>query len=99
MMTVKATGGVRLLEPDVDVDSDLDRQSQVVLFNDDHNSFDHVISCLSKVFGHPSELAMMIAKDAHERGKTIAQVEDHENAVLHKQQLQSFGLTAEVEKI
>ena len=77
----------------------LDGMCQVVLYNDDVNSFEHVIKTVMQVFEHPHAIAMKLAWDAHQNGKTVAQVEGREDAVLHKQQLQSAGLTAEVERV
>lgn len=72
---------------------------QVVLFNDDHNEAGYVVRCLMTVFGHPTPLATKIMFEAHSKGRAIAEMESGENAQLHKDQLQSFGLTAAVEKI
>ena len=72
---------------------------QVTLFNDDINSIDHVILSLMKVFDHTEDIAIKITIDAHKNGKSIAEVEEENEAKLHKQQLQSLGLTASVEII
>jgi ATP-dependent Clp protease adapter protein ClpS len=72
---------------------------QVVLFNDEHNTAVHVVRCLRRVFGHPEALAVKIMIEAHETGRAIAEVEAETPARLHKKQLQSFGLTVEVERI
>lgn len=80
-------------------DLNLEGICQVVLYNDDVNSFDHVVRSLMVVFGHPIELSSKLAMDAHTSGRTIAEVEDASKAIVHKQQLISFGLTAEVERI
>ena len=72
---------------------------EVVLFNDDVNSFDHVIESLVQVFHHPLQLAVKIAVEAHRNGRAIAEVESRKEAQLHKDQLQSLGLTAEIEKV
>lgn len=77
----------------------LNPMCQVVLFNDDHNTVEHVTKCLMQVFNHSFEMAHKLMIEAHESGRTIAQVEEQELAILHKQQLESFGLTAEVERI
>ena len=77
----------------------LEDMCQVVLFNDDHNTAEFVVECLRKVFSHPEELAAKIMIEAHTRGRSIAEVESETPARLHKEQLQSFGLTAEVERI
>ena len=80
-------------------DLDLEGMCQVVLYNDDVNSFDHVVRSLMVVFGHPIELSAKLAMDAHTSGRTVVEVEDASKAIVHKQQLVSVGLTAEVERI
>ena len=72
---------------------------QVVLFNDDHNVADFVVKVLMRVFGHPMELAGKIMLEAHNNGRSIADVEAKESAITHKQQLESYGLTAAVEPV
>ena len=73
--------------------------SQVVLYNDDVNTFEHVVKTLMQVFGHPHSVAAKLAWDAHRSGRTVAEIEDHGKAVQHKGQLASAQLTAEVEKL
>lgn len=72
---------------------------QVILYNDNVNTVEYVVSCLIKIFGHPQGLAEKIMMEAHKTGRTIAQVESREKAMQHKQQLEAAGLTADVEKI
>lgn len=72
---------------------------QVVIHNDNVNTFDHVITSLIAVFGHPLSMAKKITMEAHKKGKAIAEVEDYEKAVMHKGLLAMKGLTAEVERI
>ena len=76
-----------------------DRGWQVVIFNDDVTHFHRVVNWLMQVFGHSEQLAVKIAMEAHKTGKAVAEVEGHDSALLHKQQLQSFGLGAEIEQI
>lgn len=83
----------------VDFSMDLDGPWQVILWNDDVNSFDDVVEALQKTFGHGRQLAEKIMMEAHKKGKAIAEVEDRVKAQLHKDQLQSYGLTVEIEKI
>jgi ATP-dependent Clp protease adaptor protein ClpS len=77
----------------------LEDPCQVVLYNDDFNAAEFVVACLVQVFGHPAGLAAKIMTEAHQNGRAIAQVEGRSEAVLHRQQLQSFGLTADVEPL
>jgi len=80
-------------------DAKIEDLCQVVLFNDDVNSMEHVVGCLVKVFNHSVQLATKIMLEAHEKGRAIAEVEAESQAVLHKQQLESFGLAAAVVKL
>jgi len=72
---------------------------QVLLHNDDHNTAEHVVDCLQRIFNHPEGLAIKIMAEAHFKGKPIAEVESETLARLHCEQLQSFGLTATLDKI
>ena len=73
--------------------------SQVVLFNDDVNTFEHVIDCLMAIFGHGMQLAERIALEAHVHGRAIAEVEPREQAEQHAAALVKQGLVATVESI
>ena len=77
----------------------LDDLYQVILHNDDHNAMERVVHCLMQVFGHSQDLAIKIMLEAHDRGSAIAEVEAESQAQLHRDQLQSFGLSATVEKV
>jgi nicotinamidase-related amidase len=59
----------------------------------------HVVKCLMRVFGHARHLAEKIMFEAHNLGRAVAEVEEKEKAQLHKDQLQSCGLTAAIEKV
>lgn len=72
---------------------------QVILWNDDHNEAGYVVRCLMQVFKHETSLATKIMLEAHEKGKAIAEVEGAEAAGRHKQQLQTLGLTATIERL
>lgn len=77
----------------------LEDMYQVILHNDDVNFADFVARCLMRVFGHTEQLAYRIMMEAHNKGRAIAQVEGESEARLHRDQLQSFGLTATIEKV
>ncbi|MCE1168578.1 MAG: ATP-dependent Clp protease adaptor ClpS [Sphingobacteriia bacterium] len=55
--------------PELDLQTDSDVQKELVLFNDEVNSFDHVISSLIDVCGHTVEQAEQCALLAHFKGK------------------------------
>ena len=72
---------------------------QVVLHNDDKNTMEHVVESLMKVFGHPLPLAAKIMMEAHNRGRAIAEVEALSRALLHRDQLRSYSLSATIERL
>lgn len=72
---------------------------QVILYNDQKNTCEHVVQCLMDVFKHPAEMAKKIMWEAHEKGKTIAQVETRSRAIYHAGLLAKAGLKADVETI
>ena len=74
-------------------------ESQVILFNDDVNTFDHVVMSLMSVFGHPEPLAEAIALEAHTTGRAIAEVEPRPDAEKHAAALRALGLQASVESV
>ena len=77
----------------------LEETWQVILHNDDRNSMDHVVRTLMRVFGHGEDLAAKIMLEAHDSGRAIAEVEAESPARLHRDQLQSYGLVATLERI
>ncbi len=85
--------------PDDGLGNGLGWDSQVVLFNDDVNTFEHVIRCLVSVFGHGEQLATKIAVEAHVRGRAIAEVEERAKAEVHAAALRAGGLRATVESV
>ena len=72
---------------------------QVVLHNDDWNTMPHVVHSLMRVFGHSEQLAVKLMLEAHEKGRAIAEVEAETEAKRHRDQLQSFSLSATVERV
>jgi len=84
---------------EVDSGTGIDGVCQVVLYNDDHNSFDHVVMALVTVFNHTLAIAHKVTMEAHTKGRAIAEVEEAEKATEHVQMLAALGLRAEMEKI
>lgn len=72
---------------------------QVVLFNDDVNTFDHVMDTLKRVFSYDEDMAYYITINTHQFGKCIAQVEEKDEAEKHTRELQNSELNAICEKI
>ena len=72
---------------------------KVVLHNDDHNEMIYVVQCLLKtVPGLGAARATRIMLEAHNRGKAVVTTCPLELAELYRERLESFGLTATIEK-
>jgi len=71
---------------------------KVVLYNDDHNSMDHVVrSLVRSVAGLGMTKAVKIMLEAHNNGRAIVVVCPLELAELYRDRLESCGLTATIE--
>ncbi|MGI9148303.1 MAG: ATP-dependent Clp protease adaptor ClpS [Chloroflexota bacterium] len=72
----------------------------VILHNDDHNDMLHVVRALIKsVPKLGTTRATKIMLEAHNRGKAIVTTCPLELAELYRERLQTFGLTATIEKV
>ncbi|MXZ46542.1 MAG: ATP-dependent Clp protease adaptor ClpS [Chloroflexi bacterium] len=71
----------------------------VVLHNDDHNEMGHVVrALLASVPELDTERAMAIMIEAHLRGRAEVIACPLERAELYRDRLDSFGLTATIER-
>lgn len=86
------------LEPDIDLDVSLDElfTYSLILWNDDHNSFDNVIRALTTIVGHTTEQATQCAFIAHTKGQCQVKEGDYDDMVRLKQGLNDYGLEATV---
>jgi ATP-dependent Clp protease adaptor protein ClpS len=72
----------------------------VILHNDDHNDMLHVVRSLVKsVPNLGATRATKIMLEAHNHGKAVVTTCPLELAELYRDRLQSFGLTATIEKV
>ena len=72
---------------------------QVVLYNDDHNTMDHVVRSLVRaVPGMGTARALKVMLEAHNTGRAIVIVCPLELAELVRDRLESCGLTATIER-
>ncbi len=74
----------------------VDINNEIVLFNDDVNTFDHVIETLIKVCSHTSEQAEQCAILVHYKGKCIVKTGSFEELKPQCTQLLEAGLSAEI---
>ena len=70
--------------------------NEIVLFNDDVNTFDHVIETLIEVCKHTSEQAEQCAILVHYKGKCTVKTGSYEELKPQCTQLLQAGLSAEI---
>lgn len=85
------------VEEEVQLDVDLDSGWKIVLFNDDHNTFDHVIEMLIKVCGHDALQAEQCAVIVHFKGKCDVKHGSYEDLEPLCTALLEADLTAEIQ--
>lgn len=84
---------------DVSVTTDVDKGFAIILYNDDVNTFDHVIHCLIKYCKHTEDQAEQCAMIVHYKGK--CQVKNGSEILLIPicKVLQAQGLSATLEQL
>ncbi|MES2486504.1 MAG: ATP-dependent Clp protease adaptor ClpS [Bacteroidota bacterium] len=70
--------------------------NEIVLYNDDVNTFDHVIETLIRVCKHTSEQAEQCAILVHYKGKCTVKTGDLSDLKPQCTQLLDAGLSAEI---
>lgn len=76
------------------------RPYQVVLWNDDHNTVDHVITVLIRAIDCLDlAAAVRVMETAHTKGTAIVVQAVQEQAEHYRQQLEHGGLTATIEPV
>jgi ATP-dependent Clp protease adaptor protein ClpS len=94
---------VEVLEPEVDkkvdaaIDELLNSNKAIILYNDDHNTFDHVINCLQRYCDHLYEQAGQCALIVHHKGKCDVKHGTLEKLKPIKEALCENGLDAKIE--
>ena len=86
-----------LVQEEVLVDEKLTDQHNIILFNDDVNSFDHVIDQLVKYCKHNSIQAEQCAHIVHHNGKCTVKNGDYEELKPICSALLEKGLSAEIQ--
>ena len=72
------------------------KQNEIVLFNDDVNTFDHVIETLIRVCNHTPEQAEQCSLIVHYNGKCTVKTDILEKLKPQCTQLLQAGLSAEI---
>ncbi len=85
--------------PEVDVLTDSANKHQIILFNDEHNTFDFVIECLIEVCEHAPEQAEQCTYLVHYKGKCDVKRGALSDLEPRCKELLRRGLTAEIQDI
>lgn len=73
--------------------------SQLIVYNDDHNTFDWVIKCFTDVLGHSSQQAEQLALIIHSKGKATVKTAPKPELRPKKDALVDKGLSAVIEEV
>lgn len=72
-------------------------QSKLIVFNDDHNSFDWVIECFCNYLKHSPEQAEQCAFIIHTKGSCDVKRGSYEELLPYKTALSDAGLSVVIE--
>jgi ATP-dependent Clp protease adaptor protein ClpS len=75
---------------------ELVNQNEIVLYNDDVNTFDHVIDTLVYACEHTPEQAEQCSIIVHYKGKCTVKTGEYDDLVPRCSKLQQAGLSAEI---
>lgn len=78
--------------------SDTEGPAFLVVYNDDHNSFDWVISCFMEVLDHTYEQSEQLAILIHFKGKATVKTAPKKELKPKKDALVERGLSAVIEE-
>lgn len=87
---------IEKIQEEVLVEKAVGINNEIVLFNDDVNTFDHVIDTLIRVCHHTSEQAEQCAIIVHYKGKCTVKTGPFDELKPQCTQLLEAGLSAEI---
>ena len=73
--------------------------SSLIVYNDDVNTFEHVIECFMKILQHSSQQAEQLAMLIHFKGKATVKTAPKSELRPKKEALTDKGLSAVIEDI
>jgi ATP-dependent Clp protease adaptor protein ClpS len=85
-----------LVEDEVE-DTGTGEPAQLIVYNDDHNSFDWVIKCFVEVLGHAASQSEQLALIIHTKGKASVKNGPKRTLKPQKDALTERGLSAVIE--
>ena len=85
------------IQEEVEVLEDYGLNNEIVLYNDDVNTFDHVIDTLIRVCEHTNEQAEQCAILVHYKGRCTVKTGSYDELKAQCSSLLDAGLSAEIE--
>ena len=85
-----------LVEEDLS-DSGIGEEAQLIVYNDDHNTFDWVIQCFMEVLNHSHDQAEQLSLIIHLKGKATVKTAPKKVLQPKKDALIERGLSAVIE--
>lgn len=85
-----------LVEDELEADSG--HPAHLIVYNDDHNTFDWVIQCFVEVLNHSSEQAEQLSLMIHFKGKATVKTATKRELRPKKDALVERGLSAVIEE-
>ena len=79
-------------------DSDIGEQAQLIVYNDEHNTFEWVIQCFQEVLNHTLEQAEQLSLIIHFKGKATVKTAPKSVLKPKKDALVDRGLSAVIEE-
>lgn len=79
-------------------DVDAGAPAHIVVYNDDHNTFEWVIQCFIEVLRHTSEQAEQLSLIIHFKGKATVKTGSKKELMPLREQLVDRGLSAVIEE-
>jgi len=92
-------GSWESLEEEVLLEDSTGEVSELIVLNDDFNTFDWVIQCLMEVCKHSFEQAEQLSLIVHFKGKAVVKTASFDVLVPMKDALCDRGLSAVIETI
>lgn len=83
----------------VETTTDVGLTSQLIVYNDDVNTFDWVIKCFMEVCSHSFEQSEQLSLIVHYKGKAIVKTADFDTLKPMKDSLIERGLSAVIESV
>ena len=87
---------IEKIQEELDVLIQETKKHEIILHNDDVNTFDHVIDSLVDVCDHTLEQAEQCATLVHYKGKCAVKTGEYKDLELRCSKLLQLGLSAEI---